>query len=653
MQQLTQLRPLFSAPTNLKKLARPTTLAVRLAVMAGIITAFTPLISTQTNAEPSTQPTKSTEKPVADQNKPSSKNASPSMGPKHGVAMHGDPKYPADFKHYDYVVPDAPKGGTLKQHAIGTFDSFNPFITKGVPEAGIGNIYATLTTGPMDEPFTEYGYIAKQIEIAEDRSWVIYHLDKNAKFHDGHPIDANDVVFSMNILKEKGRPFYQYYYEGVKEVIALDNHTVKFQLDQEEINHELPLIVGQMVVLPEHYWQDKDFTKTTLEPPVGSGPYRIATFEAGKTITYERVPDFWGAERPINIGRFNFDKLVYEYFLNPTVALQGFKAGVYDMRLENNSKFWATLYDGPPFEEGKLIKEEVKHERPVGMQGFIFNLRKPIFQDKALREALAYAFDFEWSNKSLFYDQYVRTASYYQNTELAATGLPTSEELEILTPFKDQLPPEVFTKAYAPPVTDGSGKIRSNLREATKLLKKAGYKIRDRQLYSPDAKPIQFEILIRDSAFERIILPMVKNFEVLGVKASVRRVDVSEYVELMRNFKYDMTIHSWNRTLSPGNEQRDYWHSSSAERHSSGNKIGIKDPVVDQLVELIIAAPDRTTLINRSRALDRVLQWGHYVIPNWHVNYDRLAYRKEIMKPQTTPKYGLDINTWWYDAKKL
>lgn len=564
----------------------------------------------------------------------------------HAVAMHGQPKYPADFTHFDYANPTAPKGGHLKQATIGTFDSFNPFISKGIAADGLGYLYGSLTYPSLDEPFTHYGYIANGIEMPKDRSWVIFHINDKARFHDGERIEASDVKFSFDIRREKGDPAFQHIFAGVKEVIALDPHRVKF-LFESGINRELALIVGSIEILPEHYWSTRDFGKSTLTPPIGSGAYKIKSFDPGKTITYERINNHWSESLALFKGRNNFDEVTYDYYLDGTVALEAFKAGQFDFRAEHNSKYWATLYQGPQFEKGTIIREELQHQQSAGMQGFIYNIRKPIFQDPVLREALIYALDYEWSNKNLFYDQYIRTRSYFQNTELAATGLPNPAELTLLSPYKKQLPKEVFTESYQPPTTNGSGKARKNLKIALKMLKKAGYTVRDNQLYSPNNLPIQFEFLVFDSGFERIVLPFIKNLAALGVQANLRKVDVTQFIERRRNFDFDMIVHRWNLTLSPGNEQRSYWHSSSADTPDSQNFIGIKDPVVDALVEKIITAPDRESLVNRSRALDRVLQWGFYVIPNWHVNYDRLAYNKKLQRPKTSPKYGYDINSWW------
>jgi microcin C transport system substrate-binding protein len=573
---------------------------------------------------------------------------SPLLAAEHGVAMHGEPKYGPEFQHFDYVNPDAPRGGTLSQHVIGTFDTLNSFQPKGSPAAGTGYLYDSLTVQSEDEPFSQYGLLAESMEIAEDDSWVIYNLRPEARFADGHPVTAEDVVFSFNTLMEKGRPFFSYYYADVKKVEAVDDHTVRFSFSGDMQNRELPLIVGQLQVLPSHYWSEHDFTQAGLQPPLGSGPYEVSEVKAGKRIVYQRRDDYWGKDLPVNRGRYNFDRLVFEYFLDETVALEAFKGGEYNFRDENNSKYWATAYESPALKQGKIVKQEVHHSRPQGMQGFVYNTRRELFQDRTLRRALILAFDFEWSNKHLFYGQYERTRSYFQNSELAATGLPSKEELELLEPWRDELPAEVFEQSYQPPTTDGSGRPRENLRRAQEMLREAGYSLNDGVLMSPGGKPVTFEILLFSAAFERIVLPYARNLKALGVQAEVRRVDQPQYIERLKNFDYDMIVNTFAQSSSPGNEQRRYWHSDSADTPGSRNYIGISDPVIDDLVDKVISAPSREALITRCRALDRVLQWGYYVVPHWHVDYFRLAYTPELMHPDDLPPYSVALDAWWH-----
>ena len=566
----------------------------------------------------------------------------------HAVAMHGEPKYGPGFKHFDYVNPDAPRGGTLSRHVVGSYDSLNPFIPKCTAAAGVEQIYDSLTVRSQDEPFTQYGLLAKSMEIPEDRGSAVYHLREDAAFADGHPVTASDVVFTFETVREKGSPFYSYYYKNIDEVTAVDKHTVRFSFSDKTNNRELPLIVGQMSILPEHYWAERDFTEGSLKKPLGSGPYEIAEVEAGKRIVYERREDYWGKDLPVNRGRHNFDQLVYEYFLDDNVAMQAFKGGDYNFRPERNSKLWATAYEGPALKKGKIIKEEISHSRPVGMQGFVYNERRELFQDRTLRRALGYAFDFEWSNRNLFYGQYKRTRSYFQNSELAATGTPSEAELELLKPWREQLPEAVFEKEYNPPTTDGEGRPRENLKKARRMLFDAGYEIVDGNLKTPDGEPVEFQILLQSSAFERIVLPFAKNLQALGVKADVRKIDQTQYQERLREFDFDMVVGNFPQSNSPGNEQRDFWHSSAAESPGSHNLIGLQSPVVDDLPSKTSSAPDREALIARCRALDRVLQWGFHVIPNWHVDYFRLAYRQELAHPENMPDYGMALNSWWH-----
>lgn len=569
----------------------------------------------------------------------------------HGIAMHGDLKYGPDFKHFDYVNPKAPKGGDVRVSAIGTFDSFNPYIVKGNPADGIGRIYDTLMTSSADEAFSEYGLLAEKIEVPKDRSWVAFTLRPEARWHDGKPVTVEDVMWTFDTLRTKGQPFYRGYYRNVDKIEQIGERTVKFTFKPGE-NRELPLILGQLPILPKHYWATRDFTKTTLEPPLGSGAYKIGDFEPGRRVSYQRVKDYWGKDLPVNVGRDNFDSIQHDYYRDGTVALEAFKAGEYDFRAENSSKAWATAYDFPALRSGAVKKEEPPHNRSTGMQGFAFNTRRALFKDPRVRQALAYAFDFEWSNQALFYGQYTRTRSYFENSELAATGLPSAAEKSILEPHRNELPAEVFTATYAPPATDGSGRIRSNLRAAAKLLRAAGWQV-DKQTrkltHTQTGQVMEFEILLRSPLFERIVLPFKKTLSRLGITANVRTVDSAQYQRRLEDFDFDMVVWTWGQSLSPGNEQRAYWGSALAERPGSRNIVGIKSPVVDALIEGVIAAPDRETLVNQVRALDRVLQWGHWVIPHFHIPYDRIAYWNKFGRPAITPKQGVQFDTWWVE----
>ena len=574
----------------------------------------------------------------------------------HGIAMHGEPRYGPDFTHFAYVHPEAPKGGELRLGvAPGTFDSFNPFIIKGNPAAGVSPglgqsyLYDSLMTPSADEPFSMYGLLAESIETPADRSSVTFTLRPEARFADGAPVRVEDVIWSFETLVAKGAPLYRFYFANVSAVEKVGERKVLFRFHPGD-NRELPLILGQFPVLPSHWWAERDFEKTSLEPPLGSGPYRVAGFEAGRFVSYDLRPDYWGRDLPVNRGRWNFGRVRIRYYRDADVAVEAFKGGEYDFRAENNSKIWATQYDMPEIRKGLVKKEELPQSQAAGMQGFAMNLRRERFRDPRVRRALAYAFDFEWSNRTLFYDQYTRTRSYFDNSELAATGLPGPAELEILEPYRGRIPEEVFTAEYQPPTTDGSGNLREHLKRAVELLAKAGWKVVDGAMaHAPSGEVLAFEILLVEPAFERIVLPFAKNLERIGIRATVRTVDASQYRRRLDEFDFDMTVAGFAQSLSPGNEQRDYWGSDAAERPGSRNLIGIRDPVIDELIEQVIAAPDREALVARTRALDRVLQWGHYVVPNWHIDTDRIIYWKKLVRSDATPLQGFQLDACWID----
>jgi microcin C transport system substrate-binding protein len=568
----------------------------------------------------------------------------------HAIAMHGDPKYGADFTHFEYVNPDAPKGGTYSYAAQGTFDSLNGFITKGVPASGLGLIYQSLMTASADEAFSKYAEIARSIDVSDDHMSVIFTLNPNARWHDGQPITADDVVWTFNTLIEKGAPFYKAYYADIEGVTGKgDQVTFTFKTSE---NKELPLIISSLTVLPKHYWtaEGRNFDETTLIPPLGSGPYKITRVDAGKTIHYERVDDWWAADLPVNKGRYNFDEIHVQYYRDATVALEGLFANDYDIRMENIAKVWATGYDNDVVNSGRIIKEEITNQNPVGMQAFIMNNRRDVFQDREVRRALQLAFDYEWSNKQFAFGAYKRTNSYFENSELASRGVPTGVELDILNQFRDQLPPELFTTPYTNPKTDGSGNNRQQLRQAMQILDAAGYKlgVDGIRVHEDTGVRLSFEIIERQQAFERWVLPFIKNLKRIGVEATFRVVDTSQYVERLTNFDYDMTVQSYGQSLSPGNEQMEYWHSSKADMVGSRNYMGIKNPVVDALVEMVINAPNREELIVRTRALDRVLLWGYHLIPQWHINTWRVAHWDKFRKPSVQAPYDLGaMDTWW------
>ncbi len=577
---------------------------------------------------------------------------------KSSIAMHGTPKYETNFTHLDYTNVDAPIGGTLKNSAIGTFDSLNPFIIKGTPAAGMvffgqSMIYDSLMEQSYDEAFSMYGLLAETIEYdTDDRTWIAFNLNPKAKWHDGTPVTAEDVKWSFDNFMEHGSPFFKAYYGDVTKAETTSPMRIKFSF-KDDGNAELPLILSQMAILPKHYWEkeENDFTKTTLTPPLGSGPYTIEKIDAGRSITYKKVNDYWGKDLPINKGKFNFERIEFDYYKDSNVALEAFFAGEYDYRVENTAKLWETAYNAPAVKNGDIIKEEIPHKRPQGMQGFIFNLRKPMFEDIRVRQALEQAFDFEWSNKQFAYGGYKRSNSYFENSELAALeGNPTGRVLEILEEYRGKVSDDVFTKRYQPPVTDGTGNLRKNLRTAMNLLDAAGYKLGDDgiRVHETTGQRLSFEIIDSNPLFERWVLPMISNLKKIGVEANFRTLDPAQYQNRMNDFDYDVTVMSMGQSSSPGNEQRDYWASAKADIPGSRNYMGIKNPVIDDLIERIIKAPSRDELIALTRALDRVLLSGHYLIPHWHIDYWRIAYWKKLGHPENLSDLTPAVtDTWW------
>ena len=572
----------------------------------------------------------------------------------HGLSLFDDLKYGADFTHFDYANPDAPKGGMVRYAAIGTFDNLNPFILKGNAAAGSLAVFDTLMARASDEPASAYGLVAESVEIPADRRWIQYNLRKEAHFQDGAPITPEDVIWTFETLKEKGHPHYRLYYADVIKAEKAGERSVKFTFRTGN-NRELPQIVGEMPVLSKAYWSDpsRDFEKTTLDPPLGSGPYKIESFDVGRSITYRRVPDYWAKDLPVNRGRNNVDAIRYDYYRDQTVALEAFKAGQYDIRVENVAKNWATGYDSPALRDGLFKKEEIPNKVPTGMQGFGFNTRRALFQDRRVRQALGYLFDFEWANKNLFYDAYTRTESYFSNSDLASSGLPTADELAILEKYKGEIPDEVFTAPYRAPKTDGSGNIRDNMRRALRLFKEAGWSVKGEKLVSDQTgKPFAFEFLLDQPEFGRVVLPFLQNLGRIGIAASIRQVDPAQYENRMKQFDFDMTIVGIGESLSPGNEQREFWSSAAAEETGSPNYMGVKSKAVDEIVDLIINAPDRANLLTRVHALDRILLHSDYVIPNWHLTYFRVAAWDKFQRPKITPPYSLAIDTWWIDPTR-
>ena len=578
----------------------------------------------------------------------------------HAITLFKDIKYKSDFKHFDYVNPNAPKGGKLRQVAFGSFDSLNPYSLKG--EARVTTVNETLFTRSLDEPSTQYGLLAEGISHAEDFSSVTFRLRAEARFHDGMPVTPEDVIWSFEV-QTKNLTTTAAYYKNVSKVEKTGERDVTFSFDEKN-NRELPLIVSQLSVLPKHWWQangadgkPRDIAASTLEIPLGSGPYKFKTVNPGSSIVMQRVADYWGKDLPANIGQYNFDEMSFIYFANPVVAFEGFKGDQYDYNRESSSKAWATGYEFPAVKDGRVIKDEITLKEVNGMQGWVLNQRRPQFQDIRVRKAFNLAFDFEWSNTNLFYGQYTRSRSYFNNSELEAKGLPSPEELVLLEPLRDKLPPEVFTTEYMNPSNPDATARRKNLREATKLLHEAGWIITKEGgkniLKNAKNETLKADIMLDSPAFERVALPYKEQLELLGITITVRTIDSAQYEKAKETYDFDIIVNSYGQSLSPGNEQRYFWSSVEANKNGSQNYSGIKDPAVDALIDKVIFAKSREDLVIACRALDRALIWGYYMVPNWYIAYERVAYWNRFGKPEKTPDFDIGFPTiWWWDEAK-
>lgn len=575
----------------------------------------------------------------------------------HGTSLAGELKYGPDFPHFDHTNPDAPKGGVARLASQGGFDSFNPHIIKGDPPPGINALlYERLMTGAPDESSAEYGLVAEWIEHPADFSWVAFRLRDEARWHDGRPITPADAIFSFRILTTKGHPFYRKYYQNVTEARDMGDRVVRFDFDTAN-NRELPHIMGQLELLPAHWWEGRAFDESGLEPLLGSGPYRIGAFEPGRFIEYERVSDHWAKDLPVNRGRHNFDRIRYEIFLDAEAAFEGFKSGAFDYREENSAKKWAQQYDFPAVRKGLVKREELVTQGPKTVQTFAFNLRRKKFQDRRVREAIGLAFDFERTNETVFFGQYARPRSYFQGTEsLMPEGAPEGAELAMLEALRGQVPEEVFGSAWEPPQTDGSGRNRRQLRRASQLLSEAGYEVRGGRLVTPEGEPFEIEFLTASDAQERVVNPFLQNLRTLGFDASLRIVDGPQYLRRVAQdpeFDWDMIVSSISNSDSPGNEQRDWWGSTGAMVVGARNFAGVSDPAVDALIDRIIFAKDRAELEAASRALDRVLTWNFYAIPELYTPFERIAWWDRFGHPDPLPPYGPGFpSLWWWDEDK-
>ncbi len=571
----------------------------------------------------------------------------------HALTLIDEPKYGPGFKHFDYVNPDAPKGGTFRRAIPGTFDSLNQFAPKGMPIRPfiMGYMYDTLMTSSEDQLSTYYGLIAESVEYPTDYSWVIFHLRKNARWHDGKPITADDVVFSFNKLKEVS-PSYKNYYNLIEKAVAVDPYTVKFEFNKDETSRELPMIAGQLTVLPKHYWQSRDLSKSTLEIPLCSGPYKITSLEQGRQVTLELVDNYWGKDLPVNKGQNNFRKLTFEFFRDQTVLFEAFKAGQFDFMADGSGIRWNRGYTGKYFDMGLIKREEVPNKIGTGMSGILMNTSIKPLDNILVRQALAYVYDFEWINRNLYFDQQVRHDSYFSNSELACGAVPSPEVQAVLRAVKPDADKALLTEPYRLPSTDGTGNNRDNLMKAVKLFEQAGYKLSKNKMIGPDGKQLRIEITTASKTVENELLTFQKSLGRIGIDFFIRYLDSPQYVDKVRNKEYMMLYSGTHGTVSPGNEQRSLWHSAAADEVGSGNNARVKDPAVDKLVEMIIAAPDRKSLVIYTKALDRLLLSGWYYIPTGYSNKYRIAYWDKFVKPDVSPAYTIGFSSWWIDIEK-
>ncbi|GAB5503069.1 extracellular solute-binding protein [Pyruvatibacter sp.] len=567
--------------------------------------------------------------------------------PQHGIAMHGSPKYPADFTRYDYVNDRAPKEGEIKLAAIGGFDSLNPMIIRGSSAAGIRwHVFESLMGRAYDEPFSLYGLIAETITTPDDRSWVEFTLRPEARFSDGQPVTVDDVIFTVETLRDQGRPNHKFYYGKVASMEKTGDRTVRLTFT-EEGDREMPLIMGLMPILPKHVYEGQDFTRTGLTPMIGSGPYTIGNVDPGSSITFVRNPDYWGKDVAAARGHNNFDRIRYDYFRDANASFEAFKSGEYTLRIEDDPTRWSTGYDVPPVKDGRIIREQLKKSTPSGMRALVFNTRRDVFTDIKVRKALGMMFDFEWINKNLFYGLYTRTQSFYDNSELSSAGRPASPaEKALLAPFPDAVTPEIMASGYVAPRTDGSGRNRSQMRDALALLKEAGYTVQDAKLVDASGAQFAFEILVASPEDERLALTFARNLERLGIDAKIRNVDSSQYQQRRQTYDYDMIFNFWSASLSPGNEQSFYWGGDSADTDGTRNYMGVKSEAVDAMIAAMLEAREREDFVTAVRALDRVLLSGHYVIPLYHAPDQWVARWNNLDHPQVQPNF-VRFDTWW------
>jgi len=568
--------------------------------------------------------------------------------PAHGIALYGAPKEPADFSHFSYVNPDAPKGGRLVLSAFGSFDSLNPLIVRGVPVNGIRDfVIESLMARGLDEPFTLYGLIAQTVEVPEDRSSITFHLNPKARFSDGTPITADDVLFSFQLLKEKGRPNHRTYFAKVAKAERLSQRDVRFTFESAG-DREIPLILGLLPVLPRHLINPDTFESTSLELPVGSGPYRVGKVDTGRSVTFKRDPDYWGKDLPVNRGRFNFDEIRFNYFREGSVMFEAFKTGQVDLWPEDDPRRWANGYNFAAVADGRVVKRAFDIGLPAGMTALVFNTRRKVFADPRVRQALIYLFDFEWINRTLYAGLYSRTQSYFERSILASAGRPAdADERALLAPYPAYVKPEIMEGRYRFPSTDGTGRNRENQTQAFRLLKEAGYALKGGKLVGPDGNQLSFEILAASTSQEALLLSFARDVERLGIEVKLRVVDGAQYQARLTSYDYDMIQNSWPSSLSPGNEQLFRWSSAAATTPGTYNFAGVQNPAADAMIQALLAAKAEEEFVSAVRALDRVLLSGDYVIPLFYTPKQWLAYWTRLKHPQTTPLFGYNTDSWW------
>jgi microcin C transport system substrate-binding protein len=584
------------------------------------------------------------------------------------IAVLGQPALPPDFPYFPYVDPNAPKGGEVRMASGGTFDNFNPFILRGTAPLGmvsswvilpggsgsgasVGHVWETLLTASADESDAAYGHLAQTVELPHSRLWVAFDLNPAAKFSDGTPVTAEDVAWTYRTLLAQGRPAFRIQYADVKDVEVTAERRVVFHFKSNE-NRELPLLVGGLPVLSEHFFAGRDFSRPLTDPPIGSGPYRIASFDMGRDMVFQRNPDWWARDLPTGKGTNNFDRVRIDYYRDLTVSMEAFKAGQVDLRSENTAARWATAYDFPAVQRGLVIKHDFRHHLPTGLQGWAMNTRRKVFADPRVRHALGLVYDFEWANKNLFYGDYVRSTSYFENSDLASSATPQGAELKLLEPFRQELPAELFTQPFTLPATDGSGNNREQLMQALKLMQQAGWRVQDRKLVDATGQQMSFTILLGDPSYERVALPYVQDIQRLGIDVRVRTVDPAQYQHVTDDFDFDMLLYVYPESDVPGNELRDYFSCASSKAQGSSNAPGVCDPAVDALIEKVITAQDRATLLPAARALDRVLLWRWYMVPNYDNQKFHVAWWDRFGHPDKPIRDGFNFDTWWVDAAK-